>query len=282
MKILKIGCGYRHPAGFSINRPQGSGDFLLLIIKSEAFAVLDGQRGSVPQNSAILFQKGTPQLYGSAGAEFVNDWMHFEPGPSDTALIGSLGVPLDAVIPLTEPAELSDLLKSIFREYHSQNPRKAESAQRYFELILLKLSEQTGQKKPEETHPCYPAFCRLRGEIRLEPQSDWRIGTVSKRMNLSRSYLQHLYKAFFGTSITSDVRAWRMEHAKNLLSSTDMTVASVACSCGYDSDVHFMRVFKETAGVTPSAFRARSRLPSGENGRQTIPQNGDLRFAPSD
>ncbi len=261
LKILKIGCGYRHPAGFSINRPRGSGDFLFLIIKTAAFAVISGERVSVPPNSALLYKKGTPQHYGASDGRFVNDWMHFDADPADRDLIAALGIPYDTVMPLREAAGLSDLIRSIFREYHSQNPRRTESAQRYFELILLKLSEQTGQKKPEETHPCYPAFCRLRGELLLEPQSDWKLGTVCKRMNLSRSYVQHLYKAFFGTSITSDVREGRMERAKYLLSSTDMTVASVARSCGYDSDVHFMRLFKATAGVTPSAFRERFRTP---------------------
>ena len=53
MKLLRIGCNYRHPSRFCINRPGGSGDFLFLIIKTAAFAVLNGERVPVPPNGQL-------------------------------------------------------------------------------------------------------------------------------------------------------------------------------------------------------------------------------------
>lgn len=264
MNIVNVGYRYRHPSKFCIDRPHGSGDWILLIIKTEAFAVFHGNRVHVPQNSAIIFQKGTPQLYGATLEEYVNDWIHFEPEDSEVQEFLSLGIPFDTVIPLRETGELSYFIERMFWERYSQNLHKEATMRRYFDLILLKLSEQIRQQSSENEHPYYAAFCGLRNEIRLEPQADWSIDRISQRMNLSRSYVQHLYKLFFGLGIVADVRDSRMEHAKYLLSSGNQTVTAIAHSCGYETDVHFMRMFKKATGVTPSAFREQYRVSRRE------------------
>ena len=260
MKITNVGYHYRHPSGFCIDRPHGSGDYILLIIKTEAFAFFNGNRTTVPQNSAIVFKKGTPQLYGADLCEFVNDWIHFELDESEEQAISALGVPFDTVIPLRDATEFSGFIKSIFLERYSQNFHKEAAMQRYFDLIFFKLSERINQQSPENEHRYYDRFCVLRNQIRLEPQVNWNIDAISKRMNLSRSYLQHLYKLFFGVSIVSDIQSSRMEYAKYLLTSTDMTVAGISRLCGYENDVHFMRLFKKAIGTTPSGFRNKYRV----------------------
>ena len=72
---------------------------------------------------------------------------------------------------------------------------------------------------------------------------------------MGQSYFQHLYKAMFGVSVTSDIIAARIDRAKYLLSGTDYTVTAVADLCGYSSDVHFMRQFKALCGLTPTEYR---------------------------
>jgi len=264
MKIINVGYDYRHPSGFCINRPYGSGDYLLLIIKTEAFFTIDGKRCAVQPGSAIIFKKGSPQIYSAADREYVNDWIHFDMDEAEEAFVSSLGVPFDTIIPLYNVSELLGFIKNIFFEMYSRNLRKEAAMKRYFELILLKLSENMDQKSAEREHLYYEAFCHLRNEIRLVPQKHWTVDEISKEMNLSRSYVQHLYKLFFGTSIISDIQSHRMEHAKYLLSATDMTVNAVSLSCGYDNGVHFMRVFKGITGMTPSAFRNAFRVSPNE------------------
>lgn len=255
MEIINAGYNYRHPAGFCINRPYGSGDYLLLVIRSEAFMHLNGERMIVPPNSVVIFKKGTPQLYGTTRYEYVNDWIHFEISEAEESFVSSLGVPFDAVLPLREVSEFSGFIKNVFVERYSQNPQKEATMQRYFELLLLKLSEKINKQRPEYDHPYYDHFCTLRNDIHLAPQNNWSIDEICKRMNLSRSHVQHLYKAFFGTSITADIQSSRVEHAKYLLSATNMTVCGIALSCGYNNDTHFMRIFKKRTNMTPSEFR---------------------------
>lgn len=255
MKITNVGYNYRHTSGFCINRPYGSGDYMLLIIKTEAYICLGGRKTTVTPNSVVVFRKGTPQLYGAVNNEFVNDWVHFDMEKSEELFIADLGIPFDTIISLYDTIELLGFIRHIFFELYSQNLHKEATMQRYFELILLKVSEGSAQRTTEHTHTYYDSFCNLRNEILLAPQNHWSIDEISKKMNLSRSYVQHLYKLFFNTNIFSDIQRYRIEHAKYLLSATDMTVFAIARSCGYDNDVHFMRTFKRIAGITPSQFR---------------------------
>ncbi|MBQ8311060.1 MAG: helix-turn-helix transcriptional regulator [Clostridia bacterium] len=264
MEITNVGYNYRHPANFCIDRQHGSGDYILLIIRTEAFFVLGGERVIAPPNSAVVFKKGTPQFYGATRDGYVNDWIHFEMDESEELAISALGLQFDTVIPLYEATDLSDFIKRIFWERYSQNLYKEETMRRYFELIILKLAEKTNAENPAREHPYYHLFCTLRNDIRLLPQSDWSIDEICKRMNLSRSYVQHLYKSFFCVSIVSDVQGSRMEHAKYLLSATNMTVSGIAQACGYESDVHFMRIFKRVTGMTPSGFRNEFQVAPNE------------------
>lgn len=259
MEIVNAGYNYRHPSDFCINRPHGSGDYMLLIIKTEAFMFLNGERTIVPPNSAIIFKKGTPQFYGATQDEYVNDWIHFELY-NEERMIHDLGISFDTVFPLHEVSEFSNFIKNIFMERYSHNLHKKETMQRYFDLILFKLSEKINDGISEYEHPYYESFCKLRNDIHLFPQSNWNVDEISKRMNLSRSYIQHLYKLFFKSSVTYDVQSSRMDHARFLLSATNMTVSEISRACGYNNDVHFMRIFKKNIKLTPSEFRKKVQV----------------------
>ena len=259
MEITNIGYNYRHPSGFCVDRPYGSGDCLLLVIKTEAFIFLNGERIIVSPNSVVILKKGTPQLYGATHSEYINDWIHFQINESDESFISDLGIIFDTVFPLHEVTEISNFIKNIYLERYSKNSHKKAVMQRYFDLILFKFSEKIYKREPEHKHPYYDLFCTLRNDIRLVPQNCWCLEEISKKMNLSPSHIQHLYKSFFNTSITSDVQSNRVEYAKYLLSTTNMKVMGISQACGYNNDVHFMRIFKKATNMTPSEFRNKFR-----------------------
>ena len=255
MKIINVGYNYRHPADFCINRPYGSGDYLLLILKTDVFFVFNNEKHIAPSGSVILFKKRTPQFYGALSGEFVNDWIHFDIDEEEKNEIHKLDIPFDTILSVNSTTVFSELIRNIFCEKYSQNLYKEDSMKLYFSLILKKLSEMLKSHVSEKEKPYYEIFSGLRNEIHLTPQDDWNINKICKKLNLSRSYIQHLYKSYFGVSIMEEVLLRRTEYAKYLLSSTDFTVHSISDMCGYANDVHFMRLFKKTTGTTPSKYR---------------------------
>ncbi|MCR4741792.1 MAG: AraC family transcriptional regulator [Treponema sp.] len=52
-----------------------------------------------------------------------------------------------------------------------------------------------------------------------------------------------------------DVIAGRIEKAKKLLKTSNLTINEIASKCGYKTEYHFMRQFKEQTACTPTQYR---------------------------
>lgn len=52
----------------------------------------------------------------------------------------------------------------------------------------------------------------------------------------------------------------RVERAKELLLSTDLTYEQITDELSFGTQQYFSRVFKKKTGMTPSAFRSSARL----------------------
>ncbi len=96
---------------------------------------------------------------------------------------------------------------------------------------------------------------RIRREIHKAPELNWNLGVIANRLNVSKSYVQKLFKEHFGISYMDDLINARIDMAKKLLTGTDLRIGEVSVSCGYQNATHFMRQFKEKTGVSPSDFR---------------------------
>ena len=63
IKIRLIGYHFHNCPDFYVNRPNGSGDYLLLYLRSPTEIMTDNKCIRVPKNTFILYQKNKPQIY---------------------------------------------------------------------------------------------------------------------------------------------------------------------------------------------------------------------------
>ena len=84
---------------------------------------------------------------------------------------------------------------------------------------------------------------------------EWSPETLARELNLSPSYLMHVFKSEHGTSIMKYIENERIELAKKLLSETVEPVQTVAEEVGYPNLQYFSYVFKKSVGLPPSQFR---------------------------
>jgi len=95
----------------------------------------------------------------------------------------------------------------------------------------------------------------LRTRLFEQPDLFSNVDEMADFVGLSRSGFQHLYTKNFGVSVIKDVISGRIEKAKSYLVKTSLTISEIASKCGYKSDFHFMRQFKEQTGFTPTEYR---------------------------
>ena len=254
MKIINCGFDYRHPSDFIIRRPHGSGDYILLVLRSPAHFVFDNTTYYTKGNCIVIFKKGTPQLYGAYNAEYINDWVHFELDDADINWLTDLGILFDRILPFNNVSQFSNLINCIFSEKYSNNKNATQSGELYFRLLLLKISDQFQKTIPSNSE-LFEQLTKLRQDIYSYPQNAWAIDTICKNLMISKSYLQHQYKQLFGTNIKTDITSSRIEHSKYLLFCTNYKIEHISRLCGYENDVHFMRLFKKETGYTPTEYR---------------------------
>ena len=255
MHIVHAGYHQQHTGDFRIIRPNGSGDYLFLIVNTPAYFQIEGKRIEVPASTAMLYKKGTPQFYGTVSEIYRNDWMHFEAGEEDIAFLEYLDLPMDTPFPVEEPSALSSLIKTICVEKYSRNPFREDTLALYIRLLFIKVAENHRNDQKTHTSPYVHLLSDLRTKIYNEPHLDWDINSMAAKLSLSRYYFQHIYKQQFGTGAINDVVNSRVEHAKYLLFSTDMPVHALAEMCGYKNNVHFIRQLKRITGMTPLEYR---------------------------
>jgi transcriptional regulator GlxA family with amidase domain len=68
----------------------------------------------------------------------------------------------------------------------------------------------------------------------------------------------HFHRVFSNTvSLTPQayLTGLRIEKAKELLLTTELTISEIAAACGFSQPAYFSRVFREQAGLTPTSFR---------------------------
>lgn len=261
MTISTLGYHFQHESTFTIHRPNGSGDYVLLIIPSASFFILNGKRVLAEPNSVLIYRKGTPQLYGATDGIFINHWIHFDLSDEELRELEVLNVPFDTVLSFHDITPFAQIVKNMSIEKYSVNPHKEKTLSLLFKLLYLKLSEGLQALSQSRSSPYYEKMSRIRSRIYRKPNQSRSIASLAQEVMLSESYFQHLYKQIFGISVISDIIAARIEYGKYLLANTDNSVADIATQCGYSNDVHFMRQFKATAGVTPSQYRKQFRIP---------------------
>lgn len=91
--------------------------------------------------------------------------------------------------------------------------------------------------------------------IQAEYMTSLTIQQLADRLHVSVNYLQSQFKKENGCTIRQYLTDVRVEQAKRLLLKSACKVADVAGQVGYRDTDYFVRIFRESTGVTPNEYR---------------------------
>ena len=83
-----------------------------------------------------------------------------------------------------------------------------------------------------------------------------KVEAIADELRIDRKYLRNLFSQHLGMSTMDYIMKVRMDRAKDLLSTSDISVTLVANSVGYADVLAFSKAFKRITGCSPSEFRA--------------------------
>lgn len=76
---------------------------------------------------------------------------------------------------------------------------------------------------------------------------------------MSPRNFQRIFKKALGETPSNYIMQIRLQKARKLLRTSDITMAEVAHTCGFTDDKYFIKCFKKTFNITPVKFRMRYR-----------------------
>jgi len=97
--------------------------------------------------------------------------------------------------------------------------------------------------------------------IQHQPEEPWTVESLASRVSLSRSTFSAKFKQLVGESPMQYVTRVRLTKAAAVLRTQPATLADVATSIGYDSEVAFSKAFRRYFGIAPGAYRQGRRPP---------------------
>jgi AraC-like DNA-binding protein len=78
---------------------------------------------------------------------------------------------------------------------------------------------------------------------------------LSEKIGHSYGYLSNLFSEVTFSSIENFMIIQKIEYTKQLILNTDLTLTEIAFKLNYSSVAHLSTQFKNTTGITPSAFQ---------------------------
>lgn len=255
--MLKLfSCGFHtiHHEGIIRNRPKGSGHYTFVFFNSNAEVKLHDNTIIIEKNTFIFFQPQTPYSYRELERPFINDWFHCN-GDDFQEFLQELNFPLDTPVEASDPLLISRCIMELQNIYRLDGPLRDRIIDCDLRSFFMKLSDLRERTAPHQLKRYYLRFTELRNDLYRPPHQNVSVTELAARLNLSKSYFQHIYKELFGCSVMTDIINSRLEHAKYLLDHSEMSVTQIANSCGYENDTHFMRQFKKFVGTSPRQYR---------------------------
>lgn len=89
---------------------------------------------------------------------------------------------------------------------------------------------------------------------------DISLSTLSAATGYSKYHISHIFREKFGCSFSDYLSRLRAEHAKQLLSETDLSVTEICYASGFNSQRTFYRSFERIYGQAPKQLTTHNRL----------------------
>ncbi|MGN1016493.1 MAG: PocR ligand-binding domain-containing protein [Faecousia sp.] len=112
-------------------------------------------------------------------------------------------------------------------------------------------AETVSEVPVPKSSPLYPALSYLN----THPDTSYSMNEMAALCHLSPSYFSRLFSREVGEGFTTYVNRQKVSLAKQQLRSTTKSVHQIAADLGYLNVSHFINLFKQFEGVTPSVYR---------------------------
>ncbi len=118
--------------------------------------------------------------------------------------------------------------------------------------LLLALTEAAANPRPSDATASLDTLLK---EMREHPERPYPINELSRRLGVNAVYLNRLFTRATGLPPHAYLASLRVKAAKELLTNSTSSIATIARKLGYSSPQHFATQFRQETGLSPRAWR---------------------------
>lgn len=188
-----------------------------------------------------------------------------DPRAAERHLVAPLRTAVETGWFIEESTSRADI-ERLGREIRDQRLGAGQVVDALLACILVDFARQVrpaGTNRASVADPVRAALAYLERHFR-EPVT---LGQVAAEVHLSPNYLSERFHASTGVSFQSHLMQRRLQFARSLLGSEEVSVTEAALAAGFGSASHLARAFRARYGRSPSEDRAR---PTGRAGDRPL------------
>jgi len=206
-----------------------------------------------------IIEYGIYNSHGSisdTGPGFINSWLHLK---SDhmKKILSEYHLPIMKIFHVRNIESINSLLEKFFAEAASEKPFASQRADLFLELFLSELAREKElyEKKPALENDRIRNVSRIRAQMLEHFSEDHSVQMLAQSVHLSAERFAVIYKKTYGISPIRELIRKRISVAKELLLTTNLTIAEIGALCGYQDANYFSRIFTSEVQMSPSNFR---------------------------
>lgn len=156
------------------------------------------------------------------------------------------------------------LSEIMYNELQQPNPDFSIIRHLLNAVISIVLSEKQKQQSTDISSNQNETFTNFLAILEENFHRPLSVGFYAEKLFMSTRNLNLICQNILQQSVSEIIETRKLIEAKNLLTSTDKTIAEIAYELGYNENSYFSNVFKKKSGQTPGEFREemRSQLTS--------------------
>lgn len=181
--------------------------------------------------------------------------IHANPNTSVASVKATANQIINVIIETTKDIPVIHADCSGLYEQASQDLREMTKVHDFGQLLLPLVQNVCGLVLTASANKGKLKIDHLTKWMNENYNSDLSLETMAACIGCSPAYTSKLFKKETGCDIITYLSGLRIEHAKELLCTTQMTVAEIAAFVGFNNQQTFIRNFKKLAGLTPTEYR---------------------------
>lgn len=152
--------------------------------------------------------------------------------------------------------EFSFYFSALLKEQQQKKKDYQEICKNLLEILLIQLSRLQAQTFEIVALPRASQECsRVKRYIDANYGAELTLESLAAMAHLNKYYFSHSFSHTYGVSPISYLTSRRLKAAKELLQTTDYSVAEVARLSGFSSQSYFSQAFRKKYGITAGNCR---------------------------